>query len=71
MWDKFNPEPPGLTSDELARVLQVPKKEIDDYLKGITVWKDSKGKFIIPYEDVQNARLHFLYKMDVELDSRD
>lgn len=68
MWTKDNPEPPGLTYAELQRVLGVPRKEMDDYLRGITVWKDSKGQYIVPFEDVQKARLHFLYHIDEELD---
>lgn len=61
-------EPDGLTEAELQRVLQVSQKDIDDYLVGITVSKDSKGQVIIPYEDVQLARLHFLYGIDLPLD---
>lgn len=68
MWTRNNPEPPGLTYDELQRVLGVPRKEVDAYLCGITVWKDSKDQYIVPYEDVQKARLHFLYHIDEDLD---
>lgn len=68
MWAKGNPEPPGLTYDELQKVLDVPREEMDAFLQGITVWKDSKGHYIVPYEDVQEARLHFLYHSDEELD---
>lgn len=61
-------EPEGLTTAELSRALEVSEEAINDYLVGITVTKDSHGEFIIPFADVQNARLHFKYGIDRPLD---
>lgn len=61
-------EPEGLTASELSRALEVSEEEINNYLRGITVAKDSHGELIIPYADVENARLHFKYGIDIPLD---
>ena len=61
-------EPEGLTTAELSRALEVSEEAINDYLVGITVTNDSHGEFIIPFADVQNARLHFKYGIDRPLD---
>lgn len=61
-------EPEGLTVSELNQALEVSEEEINNYLQGITVTKDSHGELIIPYADVENARLHFKYGIDIPLD---
>lgn len=58
----------GLTIPEIARAFNISEQQLAQYFRGVTVTIDEYGEEIIPFNDVQIAREHFIHHKDYPLD---